>query len=113
FGMAEAMPLQSQGGRCIFPHPVKSRYVPPDDINRQEYTVFADKQIWWEAPNSIRIPTGIIVAFALGLRVYGVYRSSKNTPKRSPQVRRIERIVAISLWSFIAVWVSILFLTMR
>jgi hypothetical protein len=67
-----------------------------------------DKQIWWEAPNAIRIPAGIVVALALGLRIYGVYRSSKNTPKRSPNVRRIERIVAISLWSFIAVSVTLL-----
>jgi hypothetical protein len=45
-----------------------------------------DKQIWWEAPNAVRIPTGILVALVLGLRVYGVYRSSKNTPKRSPKL---------------------------
>jgi hypothetical protein len=72
-----------------------------------------DKQIWWDAPNSVRIPTGILVALALGLRIYGVYRTSKNTPKRSPRVRRIERIVAISLWSFIAVGVAVLIATLR
>jgi hypothetical protein len=72
--------------------------------------LLADKQIWWEAPNSVRIPTGILVALALGLRIYGVYRSSKDTPKRSPRARRIERIVAISLWSFIAVGVTLLLL---
>jgi hypothetical protein len=66
-----------------------------------------DKQIWWDAPNSVRIPTGIAVALALGLRIYGTYRSSKNT-KRSPRVRRIERIIAIGLWSFIAVAVTLL-----
>jgi hypothetical protein len=70
--------------------------------------LLSDKQIWWEAPNAIRIPTGIVVALALGLRIYSVYRSSKNTPKRSPKVRRIERIVAIGLWSFIAVGVTLL-----
>jgi hypothetical protein len=70
--------------------------------------LLSDKQIWWEAPNAIRIPTGIVVALALGLRIYGVYRSSKNTPKRSPKVRRIERIVAISLWSFVALGVTLL-----
>jgi hypothetical protein len=64
--------------------------------------LLSDKQIWWEAPNAVRIPAGILVAVALGLRIYGVYRSSKNTSQRSPKVRRIERIVAISLWSFIA-----------
>jgi hypothetical protein len=66
-----------------------------------------DKQIWWDAPNSVRIPTGIAVALALGLRIYGTYRSSKNT-KRSPRVRRIERIIAIGLWSFIALAVTLL-----
>jgi len=72
-----------------------------------------DKQIWWEAANVIRIPIGILVALLLGLRFYGVYRRSKNTPKRSPKVRRIERIVAISLWSFIAVSVTLILLFKR
>jgi len=72
--------------------------------------LLADKQIWWEAPNSVRIPTGILIALALGLRIYGVYRSSRNTPERSPRVKRIERIVAISLWSFIAAGVTLLLL---
>ena len=70
-----------------------------------------DKQIWWEAPNAVRIPTGILVALALGLRVYGVYRSSKNAPKRSSKVMRIERIAAVSLWSVIAIGIAILLLT--
>jgi hypothetical protein len=72
-----------------------------------------DKQIWWEAPNSVRIPTAILVALLLGLRIYGVYRSSRNTPKRSPKVRQIERIVVIGLWSFIAVGVALLLLFKR
>jgi hypothetical protein len=72
-----------------------------------------DKQIWWGAPNSVRIPTGIAVVLVLSLRIYGVYRSSRNTPKRSPKVRRIERIVAISLWSFIAVSVTLLLIFKR
>lgn len=72
-----------------------------------------DIQIWWEAPNAVRIPTGIAVALALGLRFYSVYRSSKNTPKRSPKTMRIERIVAISLWSFIAAGITLLFLFRR
>jgi hypothetical protein len=70
--------------------------------------LLSDKQTWWEAPNAVRIPTGIVVALALGLRIYGVYRGSKNTPKRSTKVRRIERIVAIGLWSFIAEGVTLL-----
>jgi hypothetical protein len=72
-----------------------------------------DKQIWWEAPNSVRIPTGIVVALALGFRIYGVYRDTKSAPKRSPRVRRIERIVAIGLWSFIAVGVTFLLVFKR
>jgi hypothetical protein len=72
-----------------------------------------DKRIWWEATNSVRIPTGILIAVLLGIRVYGAYRSSQNTPKRSPKVRRVERIVAISLWSFIAVGVTLLLLFKR
>jgi hypothetical protein len=62
--------------------------------------LLSDKQIWWEAPNAVRIPTGMVLALALGLRIYGVYRSSKDTPKRSPKMMRIERIVAISLLEF-------------
>ncbi len=42
-----------------------------------------------------------------------VYRSSKNSPKRSPKVMRIERIVAVSLWSFIAVGITLLLLFKR
>ena len=72
--------------------------------------LLSDKQIWWEAPNAIRIPTGIFVAPVLGLRIYSIYRSSKNAPRRSPRIGRIERIVAISLWSFIAVSVTLLLL---
>jgi hypothetical protein len=76
-------------------------------------SVFNDKRIWWDAPNAVRIPTGMVAALILCLRIYGVYRSSKNTPKRSPKVRRIERIVAISLWSFIAVGVTLLLIFKR
>jgi hypothetical protein len=75
--------------------------------------LLSEKQIWWEAPNAVRIPTGILVALVIGLRIYGVYRSSKSTPKRSPKLRRIERIVAISLWSFIAVGVTLLLVFKR
>jgi cobalamin biosynthesis protein CobD/CbiB len=72
-----------------------------------------DQKIWWDAPNSVRIPTAIVVALAVGLRVYGVYQSSKNTPRRSPKVRRIERIIGISLWIFIAVGVTLLLIFRR
>jgi hypothetical protein len=75
--------------------------------------VLPDKQIWWETPNSVRIPTGILVALLLSLRIYGVYRSSRNTPKRSPKVRRIERIAAIGLWGLIAAGVTLLLIFKR
>ena len=75
--------------------------------------MLSDKQIWWEAPNSVRIPTAIAVALALDLRFYGVYQSSKNTPKRSPRVGHIEEIIAISLWTLIALGVALLLLFKR
>jgi hypothetical protein len=79
----------------------------------ESFTVFVpDKRIWWEAPNSIRIPTAIAVALVLGLRIYGVCRTSKNT-RRSPKTQRIERIIAISLWSFIGIGVAIMLLFKR
>jgi uncharacterized membrane protein len=71
-----------------------------------------DKPIWWELPNSQRIPMAILIATALGFRFYRVYRSSKQT-RRSPKVKRIENIIAISLWSFIALAVAIIFLVKR
>jgi hypothetical protein len=75
--------------------------------------MLSDKQIGWEAPNSTRIPTAILVALLLGIRIYAVYRSSKTAPRRSPKVRRIERIVAIRLWSFIAASVTLILLFKR
>jgi hypothetical protein len=75
--------------------------------------LLTEKQIWWEAPNSVRVPTGILIALLLGFRFYLVYQSSKTSPKRSSKVRRIERIVAITLWSFIAVGVTLLLLFKR
>jgi hypothetical protein len=67
-----------------------------------------DRQIWWEAPNRIRIPTGIAIALLLGLPIRNIYLQAKNAPKRSPRVRRIELIVAAGLWSFIAITVGLL-----
>ena len=64
-------------------------------------------------PRFLLAPGGILALSVFGLRIYGVYRSAKNTPKRSPKVRRIERIVAISLWSFIAVGVTLLLVFKR
>ena len=79
----------------------------------QSSAVFAlDNPVGWDLPGSIRIPTAIGVSLALGLRLYGVYRSSKST-RRSPRVRRVENIVAISLWSCIVVGVIFLLLFKR
>jgi hypothetical protein len=72
-----------------------------------------EKQIWWEGPNGTRIPTAILVALILGFRIYSIYRSSKTAPKRSLKVRRMERIVAISLWSLIAIGVTLILLFKR
>jgi putative flippase GtrA len=71
----------------------------------------ADDRIWWELPNAQRIPYGILVVLALGLRFYWTYRSAK--APRSPRVRRIEKITAISLWSFIGIAVLLLVLFRR
>jgi uncharacterized membrane-anchored protein len=72
-----------------------------------------DNQTWWGAPNSIRLRTVMVVALALGIRIYILYRRSKRTRKRSPKLRRIERIVAISLWSFILIAVTLLLIFKR
>jgi hypothetical protein len=69
-----------------------------------------DKQIWWQQPNSVRIPLGIVLAAAWTFRLRTIYIGVKNAPKRSPKVRRIEVIAVIALWSFIAVGVTLLLL---
>jgi hypothetical protein len=67
-----------------------------------------DKKIWWQEANSVRIPLGIVLAVAWGFRLRRVYADVKNAPKRSPKVRHIEVILAIALWTFIAVGVALL-----
>ena len=52
----------------------------------------------------------VLVALIIGFRFYLIYRQAKAAPKRSPRVRRIELIFAISLWSFVAVAVIFLLL---
>jgi len=51
---------------------------------------------------------GIVLAVAWGFRLRRVYADVKNAPKRSPKVRHIEVILAIALWTFIAVGVALL-----
>jgi hypothetical protein len=66
------------------------------------------KKIWWQESNSVRIPLGIALAIAWGFRLRRIYAGVKNTPKRSPRVRRIEIIVATILWTLIALGVTLL-----
>jgi hypothetical protein len=72
-----------------------------------------DKQIWWEAPNAVRIPLGIVLAIAWTFRLRGIYWGIKNTPRRSPRVRRIEILAVSVLWGFIAIGVAVVLLTRR
>jgi hypothetical protein len=72
-----------------------------------------DKQIWWQKPNSVRIPLSIVLAIAWTFRLRRIYADVKNAPKRSSKVRHIEVIVVIALWSFIAVSVTFLLVTKR
>ena len=69
-----------------------------------------DKRIWWQEPNPVRIPLGITLAILWFFRLRMVYQGIKNAPKRSPKVRRIEVIVAATLWTFILLAVTVLFL---
>jgi heme/copper-type cytochrome/quinol oxidase subunit 2 len=71
-----------------------------------------DEQIWWRL-NLALLSRVVLVAIILGLRFYFIYKRAKNAPKRSPRVRRIEVIVAITLWSFIVLGVAFLLLTQR
>ena len=70
--------------------------------------LMSDKQIWWEAPNAVRIPLGIALAIAWYLRMRRIYIGIKTTPQRSPQVRRIEVTIATVLWTFILIAATVL-----
>lgn len=64
---------------------------------------------WQTNLNPTRIFTAITIAALLGFRFYSIYKSAQQT-KRSPKVARLERMIAISLWSFIAIGVILIFL---
>jgi hypothetical protein len=68
-------------------------------------------QTWWNRPNATRIEimVGVIL---IGLRVYLTYKRSKDV-RRPARVRRMERNIAIALWSFIALAILVLFLLGR
>jgi hypothetical protein len=72
-----------------------------------------DKQVWWEAPNAVRIPLGIVLAIAWTFRLRGIYWGIKNTPRRSSGVRHIEILAVSVLWGFIAIGVAVVLLTRR
>ncbi|MGH9494654.1 MAG: hypothetical protein ACRD3B_06620 [Candidatus Sulfotelmatobacter sp.] len=69
-------------------------------------------QTWWNQTNSTRIPLIVLGVMLIGLRIYLTYKRSRDT-RRSPRVRRMERNIAIALWSFIALAILVLFLTGR
>jgi len=75
--------------------------------------LLADKQIWWQAPDSERIPLGILLAIVWYFPLRSVASDVKNAPKRSPKVRRIEVRVAIALWTFILLAVTVIFIVHR
>ena len=110
FDFAETTPQVQQG---------KQRDEPEGRANRQQLTAQVlrhsiqpvDKRIWWQEANSVRIPLAIMLVIAWFFRLRTVYQEIKSTPKRSPRVRRIEGIIAASLWTFILLAVAVLFLT--
>lgn len=63
--------------------------------------------------NPAGIPLGITLAIGWAFRLRRIYTSVKNTPERSPRVRRIEVIVVTVLWALIAVSVTILLVSKR
>jgi hypothetical protein len=63
-------------------------------------------------PNSTRIPLVTLGVVLIALRIYLTYKHSKDV-HRSPRVRRMERNIAIALWTFIAVAILVLFLSGR
>lgn len=54
----------------------------------------------------------IVGVILIALRLYLTYKHSKDV-RRPPRVRRMERNIAIALWSFIALAILVLFLTGR
>ena len=59
-----------------------------------------------------KIPAVILGVALISLRIYLTYKRSKNV-RVSPRVRRMERNIAIALWSFIALAIFLLFLSGR
>jgi|HubBroStandDraft_6_1064221.scaffolds.fasta_scaffold2069531_1 hypothetical protein len=70
------------------------------------------QQTWWNQPSTTRIPAIILGVFLIGLRIYLTWKRSKDV-NRSPRVRRMERNIAIALWTFIALGILVLYLAGR
>jgi hypothetical protein len=70
-----------------------------------------DKHIWWQGPDRIAVGSLLVVLWYFRLR--RIYIDIKNTPKRSPKVRRIEVIVATALWTSILLGVTVLLIVNR
>ena len=58
----------------------------------------------------MRIPAIIVGVVLIGLRVYLTWKRAKND-NRSPRVRRMERNIAIALWTFVALALLALYLS--
>jgi small-conductance mechanosensitive channel len=80
-------------------------------VGLQSLPMPLDVQTWWNQSNSTRIPAIILGVILIALRIYLTIKDSKN--RRSPRVRRMERSIAIALWTLIALAVLVLFLTGR
>ena len=68
-------------------------------------------QTWW-THLSTRVPLIILGIVLVALRVYLTWKRSKDV-RRPPRVRRMERNIAIALWSFIVLAILVLFLAGR
>jgi hypothetical protein len=68
-------------------------------------------QTWWNRSNATRVEI-VLGVILIAARVYLTYKRSKDV-NRPLHVRRIERNIAIALWTFIALAVLVLFLMGR
>ena len=66
-------------------------------------------QTWWNQSNPTRTPVIVVGVLLIALRIYLTYKRSKDV-NRPPRVRRMERNIAIALWTFIALAIVVLFL---
>ena len=67
-------------------------------------------QTWWNQSSATRIPLIVLLVILIALRIYLTIKRSKDV-NRPPRVRRMERNIAIALWTFIALAILVLFLS--